>query len=177
MDSLKRNGQLEFRPKTWVLRKAPRMQNAFAIALTVFLCACAARDSTPSVTADNIQASEELKQEGNLKTSQLLIVGERSYKFNCAACHGNNAKGIPNLTRALSHSKIVNGTSQKLVRFVLYNEPKLQHHPAWFRALLPVEAAGVLTYIRIIGGSENQDLIQPSEVISELASHGELLQR
>jgi mono/diheme cytochrome c family protein len=173
MDNLKRNGQIELRSSTWILRMVPLMRGTFAIALTIFLCACAARDSMPLVSPDELQSPEGLKQEVALKVSQLLIVGRQSYKFNCAACHGQGAKGIPNFTKALSYSKLVGGTNQKFVRFVLFNEPKLQHHPAWFRAILPVEAAGVLTYIRIIGGSENQNPIQPSEVTSELASRGE----
>lgn len=173
MDNLKRNGQLKFRTSTWILRIVPLMRSAFAIAVAVFLCACAARDSMPFVPSDEVQSSEGLKQEGALKVSQLLIVGRKSYKLNCAACHGQGAKGIPNFTKALSYSKVVAGSNQKFVRFVLFNEPKLQHHPAWFRALLPAEAAGVLTYIRIIGESENQNPIQLSEVTSELASRGE----
>ncbi len=143
------------------------MRIFLVIALACSLCACVGRSSESSDLSDKRQHSVSGPEHESLLTrDQLLLTGKTSFDRYCAPCHGQNGNGVRNLTEPLQNSKIVAGSNRTFIRFVLFNEPILDKHAAW-HTMLPAEVAGALTHIRIAGKSENQSLIQPSEVASE----------
>lgn len=99
----------------------------------------------------------------------LMLIGARSYQEFCAACHQQSGSGVSSARiSSLHQSSVVNDTNQKYLRFVMFNEPKMEH-AAWYLAMSPAALASALTYIRVQFPNTNQELVQPIEVIAELA--------
>lgn len=104
-----------------------------------------------------------------LTRDALVLLGAKSYQEFCAACHQNNGRGVSGAgITSLHQSTMANDANERFLRFVMFNEPKKQH-PAWYLAMSPVALASALTYVRLQFPNTNQELIQPSEVIAELA--------
>lgn len=137
--------------------------------LALLMAACGFHN-TMTFSADVVAPLSEVEKGRamELEMAQLLMIGGQTYSANCVVCHGRRAMGIPGFTKPLHNSHLVADSNQMFIRFVLFNQPRLQHHPAWFRVLTPISAAALLTYIRVVGEGENKNPIQPSEVLSEL---------
>ena len=82
--------------------------------------------------------------------------GKKTYDRVCSPCHGEEAKGIPSFSPALSRSKIVLGPSGKLIRVLLRGSDELKTEPGHSnKNSMPSQAnlkdrriANLLTYIR-----------------------------
>lgn len=112
---------------------------------------------------------EPTRQVAQLTRQALMELGARSYQEFCAACHQQSGSGVSSARiSSLHQSKVVNDSNRRYLRFVMFNEPKMQH-PAWYLAMSPAALASALTYIRVQFPNTNQALVQPSEVIAELA--------
>ena len=82
--------------------------------------------------------------------------GKKTYDRECSPCHSADAKGIPSFSPALSGSKIVLGSSNKLIRVMLKGSAELKGGPAHNnKNEMPSQAdlkdrriANLLTYIR-----------------------------
>ena len=101
-----------------------------------------------------------------LVTSCLLLIswkpvvkgpkGKKTYDRVCSPCHSADAKGIPSFSPALSRSKIVLGSSAKLIRVMLRGSEELKSEPGHSnKNIMPAQAdlkdrriANLLTYIR-----------------------------
>jgi len=55
--------------------------------------------------------------------------GKKTYNRICSPCHGDDAKGIPSFSPALSRSQIVLGPSGKLIRVLLRGSDELKTYP------------------------------------------------
>jgi len=55
--------------------------------------------------------------------------GKKTYNRVCSPCHGDDAKGIPSFSPALSRSQIVLGSSNKLIRVLLRGSDELKNYP------------------------------------------------
>jgi mono/diheme cytochrome c family protein len=82
--------------------------------------------------------------------------GKKTYDRVCSPCHSADAKGIPSFSPALSGSKIVLGSSNKLIRVMLKGSAELKSSPGHNnKNEMPAQAdlkdrriANLLTYIR-----------------------------
>ena len=82
--------------------------------------------------------------------------GKKTYDRVCSPCHSTDAKGIPSFSPALSGSKIVLGSSNKLIRVMLKGSAELKNYPGHNnKNEMPAQAnlkdrriANLLTYIR-----------------------------
>lgn len=82
--------------------------------------------------------------------------GKKTFDRVCSPCHGDDAKGIPSFSPALSGSKIVSGPSGKFIRVVLRGSDELKMEPGHSnKNIMPSHAslkdrriAHLLTYIR-----------------------------
>jgi mono/diheme cytochrome c family protein len=152
----------------------------FGLVLVVISVACGcvaptavSPPSASSIVAPTATASplipEPPRKVALLTRDALVLLGAKSYQEFCAACHQNNGRGVSsaNIT-SLHQSTAANDTNERFLRFVMFNEPKKQH-AAWYLAMSPAALASALTYVRLQFPNSNQALIQPSEVIAELA--------
>ena len=97
--------------------------------------------------------------------------GKKTYNRVCSPCHGDDAKGIPSFSPALSRSKIVLGSSSKLIRVLLRGSGELKTEPGHSnKNSMPSQAnlkdrriANLLTYIRSSFGN-NAPAIKADEV-------------
>jgi len=97
--------------------------------------------------------------------------GKKTYTRVCSPCHGEDAKGIPSFSPALSSSKIVLGPSGKLIRVLLRGSDELKTEPGHSnKNNMPSQAnlkdrriANLLTYIRSNYGN-NAPVIKAEEV-------------
>ena len=97
--------------------------------------------------------------------------GKKTYDRICSGCHNSDAKGIPGFTPALSGSKIVLGSSNKLIRVLLKGSAELRNYPGHNnKNEMPSQAdlkdrriANLLTYIRNSFGN-NAPAITAGEV-------------
>jgi mono/diheme cytochrome c family protein len=82
--------------------------------------------------------------------------GKKTYDRVCSPCHSADAKGIPTFSPALSGSKIVLGSGNKLIRVLLRGSEELKNDPGHNnKNVMPSQAnlkdrriANLLTYIR-----------------------------
>jgi mono/diheme cytochrome c family protein len=82
--------------------------------------------------------------------------GKKTYDRICSGCHMPDAKGIPDFSPALSRSKLVLGSSSKLIRVLLKGSAELKNDPGHNnKNEMPSQAnlkdrriANLLTYIR-----------------------------
>ena len=124
--------------------------------------AAAPVNAVPEVPTSTPQVVPETRE-------ALVVLGSKSYQEYCAACHQPSGKGVAGARiPSLHYSSIVNGSNQSFLRFVMFNQPKMQH-AAWYLAMSPAAMASALTYVRVQFQNTNQALIQPGEVIAELA--------
>jgi len=97
--------------------------------------------------------------------------GKKTYDKVCSPCHGEEAKGIPSFSPALSRSKIVLGPSGKLIRVLLLGSDELKTEPGHSnKNSMPSQTnlkdrriANLLTYIRSNFGN-NAPAIKADEV-------------
>lgn len=80
--------------------------------------------------------------------------GEQLFLENCAACHGENGKGIydlgaPNLTDAIW---LYGGTRDAIIRQITY--PQNGVMPPWYTRLDDTTIKAVTTYVHSLGGGE-----------------------
>src|SRR6185503_12708920 len=93
--------------------------------------------------------------------------GKKTYDRVCSPCHGDDAKGIPSFSPALSRSKIVLGPSGKLIRVLLRGSDELKTEPGHSnKNNMPSQAnlkdrriANLLTYIRSNFGNNAPPII------------------
>ncbi|WP_411878375.1 c-type cytochrome [Polaromonas sp. YR568] len=97
-----------------------------------------------------------------MNANQKMVLGERTYQANCAACHQANGRGagpIPDLHKASTFAK-----TDSVIGVVLHGS-KNSAMPAW-RALQDEEIAEVINYVRFKFSSELVEFVTPEEVRS-----------
>ena len=125
--------------------------------------------SAAAATSDSeASAPQRLSQVPSLSREVLLALGAKSYQRYCSACHQSDGRGVVDARiSSLHQSPLVNGSNGSFLRFVMFNELKMQH-AAWYLAISPADLASALTYIRLQFPNASQELVQPGEVIDEL---------
>jgi cytochrome c oxidase subunit II len=92
----------------------------------------------------------------------LLVLGERVYANNCAACHQANGKGVPGSFPALDGSKVVRGPKADQIAVVLNGRPGTAM-PSW-KQLSDSDIAAVITYTRNAWTNKTGEALQPAEI-------------
>ncbi|MDX1614371.1 MAG: cytochrome c [Candidatus Promineifilaceae bacterium] len=86
-----------------------------AVLLTLFLAACG---------GDGDSSDQQSEAETQAMASGDAEAGEEHYQSTCAACHGPDAKGLPNLGKDLTASEFVSTSSQaELLAFIKEGRP------------------------------------------------------
>lgn len=112
-------------------------------------------------------------QKPDLKTmteNELLATGKIEYEKNCAMCHQNNGAGLPPSFPSLKSSRIVTGSVDANVAYVLHGVPGTAMQ-AFGKQLDDATLAAIITYTRhawgndqIIAGYQRATIVQPKEV-------------
>jgi cytochrome c5 len=96
-----------------------------------------------------------------MSATQKIVLGERTYVVNCAACHQANGRGagpIPDLHKASTFAK-----TASVIDVVLHGS-KNSGMPAWRAALQDEEIAEVINYMRVKFNSELTESVTPEDV-------------
>ncbi|SFU33749.1 Cytochrome c5 [Polaromonas sp. YR568] len=97
-----------------------------------------------------------------MSATQKMVLGERTYASNCAACHQANGRGagpIPDLHKTSTFAK-----TDAVIDVVLHGS-KNSAMPSW-RALQNEEIAEVINYMRFKFSSELAQFVTPEDVRS-----------
>ncbi|MDA0977171.1 MAG: cytochrome c oxidase subunit II [Proteobacteria bacterium] len=100
---------------------------------------------------------------------ELMEKGEQVYLQNCASCHQPNGQGIPPAFPSLVGQGLAVGPIQDHIDIILYGKPGTAMQ-AFGAQLNPVDLAAVVTYERNAWGNNVGDMVQPSEINTQLAS-------
>ena len=88
--------------------------------MALLMVACGGSDdsSEPADSSDDTSTEEGTVSEGD------PVAGEGTFKSTCSACHGPDAKGLPNLGKDMTTSEFILGTTDaELLAFVLVGRP------------------------------------------------------
>ncbi len=113
---------------TWGLDYGGPLTNEDALALTTFIRDWEERPSGPTedVSDEEVPESTEVAATGDGEISELVgdpAAGESQFAL-CAACHGVDARGIPNLGADLVASELVSSlTDEEFVEFIKVGRP------------------------------------------------------
>lgn len=97
--------------------------------LALFLAGCGGGEEPAAGDGGTAVAPTGGAQEGNggdtpSETAGDPEAGEPLFQQSCSACHGEDAKGLPNLGKDLTESEFVHGQSdQELLEFVKQGRP------------------------------------------------------
>lgn len=94
--------------------------------------------------------------------SELMAKGEEIYG-NCAACHGADGRGVPDVFPPIAGSDVVNGPLAQHLDLVLNGRTGTAME-AFKHQLDDVDIAAVVTYQRNAFGNKAGDLVQPADV-------------
>jgi disulfide bond formation protein DsbB len=95
------------------MRHNQRYLLAFVVLLTLALVACGGNGS-----GESTNGSTETVSAGDAEN------GEELFQQTCSACHGPDAKGLPNLGRDLTENEFIqNNSDQELLEFVKQGRP------------------------------------------------------
>lgn len=103
------------------MRHNQRYLLAFVVLLTLTLVACGGGGDTTSGgngSGESTNGSTETVSAGDAEN------GEELFQQTCSACHGPDAKGLPNLGRDLTENEFIqNNSDQELLEFVKQGRP------------------------------------------------------
>lgn len=89
-----------------------------ALALGLLLVACGGGDADSPSGSDQSGDGQSTLGEGD------AVAGESLYQGTCSACHGPDAKGLPNLGKDLTTSEFLKeNTDDELLDFILVGRP------------------------------------------------------
>lgn len=100
---------------------------------------------------------------------ELMVKGEEVYLQHCAACHQPNGQGIPPAFPTLVGQGLSVGPIQEHVDIVLYGKAGTSMQ-AFGQQLNPAEIAAVVTYERNAWGNDMNDMVQPKDLNTQMAS-------
>jgi cytochrome c oxidase subunit 2 len=136
--------------------------------MPIVVSAVSQEDFTKWVVAQKDKAAAESAGAGKTWTrDDLLEKGKKAYAGTCAACHGQEGKGIPNVFPALAGSKIATGPVDEHIKTVLNGRATGKfgaQMPAFAAQLNDTDIAAIITYERNSFGNKTDDVIQPSQV-------------
>ncbi|MEM8595683.1 MAG: cytochrome-c oxidase, cbb3-type subunit III, partial [Pseudomonadota bacterium] len=103
-----------------------------------------------SVTADYVLS---LSGQGEA-SPEALTEGETIYVENCAACHGDNGEGLPELGAPNISDAIwlYGGTKEKIIETITYSRAGVM--PAWSGRLTDAQIKQAAIYVHSLGGGE-----------------------
>lgn len=100
---------------------------------------------------------------------ELLVKGEEVYVRNCVACHQTNGQGIPPAFPSLVGQGLSIGPIEQHIEIVL-NGKSGTAMQAFGLQLNAAELAAVITYERNAWGNGMNDMVQPKEINTMMAS-------
>ncbi len=115
------------------------------------------------VAAQKQQAAAESALAQQPWSRDALMTKGREVYNTCAACHGSEGKGVPNVFPAIAGSPVANGPLPEHLDVVL-NGRSGTAMQAFKTHLSDVEIAAVVTYQRNAFGNSGGDLVQPAQV-------------
>ncbi|WP_168013093.1 cytochrome c oxidase subunit II [Halomonas salinarum] len=98
---------------------------------------------------------------------ELMTRGQKVYESVCASCHQVDGSGNPPVFPALANNPTLMEERDRHISTVI-NGVSGAPMPAFNSTLSPVEIAAVVTYERNAWGNETGDIVQPSEIQSQL---------
>lgn len=99
--------------------------------------------------------------------NELLEKGKKTYASTCAACHGPEGKGIPNVFPTLAGSKVATGPVAEHIKTVLSGRSTGKFGapmPPFGAQLNDADIAAIVTYERNAFGNSTGDVVQPAQV-------------
>jgi cytochrome c oxidase subunit 2 len=103
----------------------------------------------------------------NMTMEESMVLGEKVYNANCAACHMPNGEGLPGVFPALKDSQIALEDQPKHID-VLINGVTGTAMQAYSNQLTMSEIAAVVTYERNAWGNNTGDLVQAKDINSAI---------
>ena len=100
---------------------------------------------------------------------ELMAKGEEVYAQHCVACHMPNGEGLPPAFPSLVGQGLSVGPIQEHIDIVLYGKAGTAMQ-AFGAQLNPAEIAAVVTYERNAWGNDMNDMVQPKDVNTMMAS-------
>lgn len=100
---------------------------------------------------------------------ELMAKGEQVYMQNCASCHQANGQGIPPAFPTLAGQGLSVGPIQNHIDIVLHGKSGTAMQ-AFGAQLNAAEIASVVTYERNAWGNNMNDMVQPKEINTMMAS-------
>lgn len=94
--------------------------------------------------------------------AELMAKGKQVYD-GCAACHGSDGRGVPNVFPPIAGSEVVNGPLTEHLNVVLNGRVGTTMQ-AFRDQLDDVDIAAVVTYQRNAFGNDTGDLVQPADI-------------
>lgn len=116
------------------------------------------------VQAKQEKEEEHKSEEAPWTRQRALTEGKKIYDSVCAVCHQLDGQGIPGTFPALDGSKIVNGSVQGHVWFVVHGSPRNPVMRAFGKEMNNKQLAAVLTYERNAWHNHTGDLVTPEQV-------------
>ena len=122
------------------------------------------------VAEKQAEAKEVFNTVGKTWTKdELMVKGEEVYLQHCAACHQPNGQGIPPAFPSLVGQGIAVGPMSDHIDILLNGQAGTAMQ-AFGQQLNPAEIAAVITYERNAWGNDMNDMVQPKEINTMMAS-------
>ena len=122
------------------------------------------------VAEKQAEAKEVFNTVGKIWTQdELMAEGEEVNLQHCAACHQPNGQGIPPAFPSLVGQGIAVGPMSDHIDILLYGQAGTAMQ-AFGQQLNPAEIAAVITYERNAWGNDMNDMVQPKEINTMMAS-------
>jgi cytochrome c oxidase subunit 2 len=119
----------------------------------------------------NIQQQAKEKEQRllsmNMTMDESMLLGEKVYNANCAACHMPNGEGLPGVFPALKDSQIAVADEPKHID-ILINGVEGSAMQSYAKQLTMSEIAAVVTYERNAWGNDTGDLVQAKDINSAM---------
>jgi cytochrome c oxidase subunit 2 len=103
----------------------------------------------------------------NMTMDESMLMGEKVYNANCAACHMPNGEGLPGVFPALKGSQIAVADEPKHID-ILINGVTGSAMQSYAKQLTMSEIAAVVTYERNAWGNDTGDLVQAKDINSAM---------
>ena len=103
----------------------------------------------------------------NMTMDESMLMGEKVYNANCAACHMPNGEGLPGVFPALKGSQIAVADEPKHID-ILINGVTGSAMQSYAKQLSMSEIAAVVTYERNAWGNDTGDLVQAKDINSAM---------
>ncbi len=103
----------------------------------------------------------------NMTMDESMLMGEKVYSANCAACHMPNGEGLPGVFPALKGSQIAVADEPKHIDILINGVPGSAMQ-SYAKQLTMSEIAAVVTYERNAWGNDTGDLVQAKDINSAM---------